>query len=116
MLLASSNLFASSIRRIFVTRGCALGKCSKLIQGDFFMQLSPAIRAALIALTAAGAGLATAYADSGSIRFNVIKAGFVVGGSGGSGTLVFHGRSYPLSIGGGGYGVSFRGSAPAFFG
>src|SRR6516165_12165050 len=28
--------------------------------------------------------LATAYADSGSIRFNVIKAGFVVGGSGGS--------------------------------
>ena len=51
-----------------------------------------AMRAALIALTVAGAGLATAYADSGSIRFNVIKAGFVVGGSGGSGTLVFHGR------------------------
>jgi hypothetical protein len=45
------------------------------------MQLSSAIRAALIALTVAGAGLATAYADSGGIRFNVIKAGFVVGGS-----------------------------------
>jgi hypothetical protein len=42
------------------------------------MQLSFAIRAAVIALTVIGAGLATAYADGGSIRFNVIKAGFVV--------------------------------------
>ena len=65
------------------------------------MRLSSAVRAALIALTVAGAGLATAaYADSGSIRFNVIKAGFVIGGSGGTGTLVFHGRYYRLAIGG----------------
>jgi hypothetical protein len=80
------------------------------------MQLSSAIRAALIALTVAGAGLATAYADSGGIRFNVIKAGFVVGGSGGSGTLVFHGRRYPLSIGGVSYGFTFGASATDFFG
>ncbi len=80
------------------------------------MQLSSAIRAALIALTVAGAGLATAYADSGSIRFNVIKAGFVVGGSGGSGTLVFHGRRYPLSIGGVSWGFTFGASATDFFG
>ena len=80
------------------------------------MQLSFAIRAALIALTAAGAGLATAYADSGSIRFNVIKAGFVVGGSGGSGTLLFHGRRYPLSIGGVSWGLTFGASATDFFG
>ena len=52
------------------------------------MQLSSAIRAALIALAVTGAGLTTVYADFGGIRFNVIKAGFVVGGSGGSGTLV----------------------------
>ena len=46
------------------------------------MRLSFAIRVALIALTAT-IGLATAaYADSGRIRFNVIKAGFVFGGSG----------------------------------
>ena len=64
------------------------------------MRLSSAVRAALIALTVTGAGLATsAYADSGTIRFNVIKAGIVIGGSGGSGTIVFHGRSYPLAIG-----------------
>ena len=71
------------------------------------MQLSSAIRAALITLTVIGAGLTTVYADSGSIRFNVIKAGFVVGGSGGRGTLVFQGRSYPLSIGGVSYGFTF---------
>src|SRR5215472_3281345 len=52
-----------------------------LIPGGLPMRLSFAIRVALIALTAT-IGLATAaYADSGRIRFNVIKAGFVFGGS-----------------------------------
>ena len=80
------------------------------------MQLSSAIRPALIALTVTGAGLTTVYADFGSIRFNVIKAGFVVGGSGGSGTLVFHGRPYPISIGGVSYGFTFGASATDFVG
>ena len=80
------------------------------------MQLSSAIRAALIALTVTGAGLTTVYADFGGIRFNVIKAGFVVGGSGGSGTLVFHGRAYPLAIGGVSYGFTFGASSTDFFG
>lgn len=89
---------------------------ANVIKGDFLMQLSYAIRAALIALTVTGAGLITAYADGGSIRFNVIKAGFVVGGSGGSGVLVFHGRNYPLSIGGVSYGFTFGASATDFVG
>jgi len=72
------------------------------------MQLSSAIRAALIALTVTGAGLTATYADSGSIRFNVIKAGFVVGGSGGSG--------YPLAIGGVSYGFTFGASSTDFVG
>jgi hypothetical protein len=109
-------LFGSSIRRIFANRGGDLGKYGKRYPGGFLMQLSSAIRAALIALTVAGAGLATAYADGGSIRFNVIKAGFVVGGSGGTGALFFHGRSYPLSIGGVSYGFTFGGSATDFVG
>jgi hypothetical protein len=68
-------------------------------------------------LTVTGAGLATsAYADSGTIRFNVIKAGIVIGGSGGSGTIVFHGRSYPLAIGGVSYGFTFGASAINFVG
>ncbi len=81
------------------------------------MRLSSAFRAALIAATLAVAGLATAaYADVGGIRFNVIKAGFVVGGSGGHGTLHFHGRNYPLSIGGVSWGFTFGASATDFVG
>ena len=81
------------------------------------MRLSSAIRAALIALTVTGTGLGNAaYADSGTIRFNVVKAGFVVGGSAGRGTLVFHGQRYPLSIGGVSYGFTFGASATDFVG
>jgi hypothetical protein len=81
------------------------------------MRLSSAIRAALIALTVTGAGVATAaYADGGSIRFNVLKAGIVIGGSGGTGTLVFHGRRFPLVIGGVSYGFTFGASATDFVG
>jgi hypothetical protein len=40
------------------------------------------------------------HAQTGTIRVNVTKAGFIVGVGGGSGTLTFKGRNYPLSIGG----------------
>ena len=80
------------------------------------MRLSFAIRATLIALTVS-IGFATAvYADAGGIRFNVVKAGFVIGGSAGSGLLVFHGRRYPLAIGGVSYGFTFGASATDFVG
>ena len=80
------------------------------------MRLSSAIHAVLTAITVT-VGFGTAvYADGGRIRFNVIKAGFVVGGSGGSGTFVFHGRYYPLAIGGVSYGFTFGASATDFFG
>lgn len=39
-------------------------------------------------------------APTGSIRLNVGKAGFIVGIGGGSGTLRFQGRDYPVSVGG----------------
>jgi hypothetical protein len=60
------------------------------------------IRTALIGLLAmAGACVAgVAHADSGTIRISVLKGGWFIGASGGSGTLTFHGRRYPLSIGG----------------
>jgi hypothetical protein len=82
------------------------------------MRLSSGFRAALIALTAlAGVALSSAaYADSGSISFTVLKAGFVVGGSGGSGTLTFHGKRYPISIGGISYGFTFGASETRFRG
>ena len=39
-------------------------------------------------------------APSGTIEFTLYKAGFIVGGSGGNGTLKFKGKEYPVSIGG----------------
>ena len=52
----------------------------------------------------------TARADEGTVRISFIKAGWVIGGSIGSGTLNFRGRTYPLSIGGLSYGFTFGGS------
>jgi hypothetical protein len=82
------------------------------------MRLLSGFRGALIALVVLlGAGFTSAaYADSGSISFSVIKAGFVVGGSGGSGTLYFHGRRYRLGIGGISYGFTFGASETRFHG
>lgn len=87
------------------------------------MRPSSAIRAALIVL-ALLAGAAASYvaltspalADSGSIRFTVIKGGWFIGGSGGSGTLFFQGRSYPISIGGLSAGLVFGASETTFRG
>jgi len=75
-------------------------------------------RAGLIALLAL-AGVAfqsAALADGGSISFNVIKAGIVIGGSAGSGTLSFHGRQYAIGIGGLSYGFTFGASETRFRG
>ncbi|RVA45905.1 hypothetical protein EN933_21935, partial [Mesorhizobium sp. M7A.F.Ca.US.001.01.1.1] len=57
-----------------------------------------------------------AHADSGTIRFAVYKAAFFVGGSGGEGTLTFHGRRYPISVGGVSGGLAFGVSKTYFRG
>ena len=49
---------------------------------------------------AAGAFVSPAEAATGSVALHIASAGFIVGVTGGSGTLVFRGRQYPLSIGG----------------
>jgi hypothetical protein len=66
------------------------------------MRLSSGFRQALVALVAVlGVSVASAaQADSGSISIRVVKGGFFVGASGGSGTLTFQGKRYRLSIGG----------------
>jgi hypothetical protein len=63
---------------------------------------SARFRAALIAIIAVTTASVSsvARADSGTIRISVLKGGWFLGASGGSGTLFFHGRRYPLSIGG----------------
>jgi hypothetical protein len=77
------------------------------------------LRAALTALTVAFASVglsSTAHADSGTISFQVLKGGWVIGASGGSGTLIFHGQRYPISIGGLSYGIVFGASETFFHG
>jgi len=83
------------------------------------MRHSFGLRAALMALTVALVGLglsSSARADSGTITFRVLKGGWFIGASGGSGTLFFHGRRYPLSIGGLSVGLVFGGSETYFQG
>jgi hypothetical protein len=38
--------------------------------------------------------------STGNVRFQVASAGFIIGTGGGTGTLNFKGRTYPLSVGG----------------
>lgn len=75
----------------------------------------PAILIALIALAGAAFSF-PAHAESGTISFRVIKAGFIIGGSGGDGQLTFHGKRYRLSIGGISYGFTFGASETRFHG
>jgi hypothetical protein len=79
------------------------------------MKLSSALRAALVAF-ATLAGLTAAHADSGTVTLTIYKAGWIIGGSGGSGVLNFHGRIYPLSTGGLDYGLVFGGSKTVLHG
>src|SRR5690242_13479636 len=73
------------------------------------MKLFSALRTALLALLVF-AGTTTARADEGFVSLVIYKAGWIIGGSGGSGVLNFHGRRYALTTGGIDYGLVFGGS------
>jgi hypothetical protein len=79
------------------------------------MKLASILRAALVALSAF-AGLSAAQADSGTVTLTIYKAGWIIGGSGGTGVLMFHGRAYALSTGGLDYGLVFGGSKTVLHG
>ena len=76
------------------------------------MKLSSAARIALLALVAFAAATfsSASRADEGFVQLTIYKAGWIIGGSGGSGVLTFRGRRYPLSTGGLDYGLVFGGS------
>ena len=42
--------------------------------------------------------MTTAQAENASIQFEVFRAGFIVGGQGGGGTLIFKGKGYPIRV------------------
>ena len=76
------------------------------------MKMPSLIRVAVLAFAAlTGVALSSAArADEGFVQLTIYKAGWIIGGSGGSGVLNFRGRRYPLSTGGLDYGLVFGGS------
>lgn len=58
------------------------------------------IATTLMALMSVAITLSAARAGSGSVSIEIYKAGFIVGISGGKGTLNFAGKSYKLGIAG----------------
>ena len=79
---------------------------------------SPGMRSTFAALTVlAGVALSSAaQAETCSISFRVLKGGWVIGASGGSGALRCHGKTYPISIGGLSGGFVFGASETSFSG
>ena len=80
------------------------------------MRSLTAFRGAFAALIVMFAAPPAAHADSGSVTITVYKGGWFIGGSAGGGTLYFHGRRYPLSVGGISYGLVFGGSKTVLHG
>jgi hypothetical protein len=85
---------------------------------EITMRLSRGLRAALLALTLLAGVCASgaARADSGTIRFAVLKGGWFVGASGGDGALFFHDKVYPVTVGGLSAGLVFGASRTSFSG
>ncbi|WP_298256234.1 hypothetical protein [Bradyrhizobium sp.] len=74
------------------------------------MKLPSVLRAAVLTLAACLSLPTAANADDGYVQLTIYKAGWIIGGNGGSGVLDFHGRRYSLSVGGIDYGLVFGGS------
>lgn len=55
---------------------------------------------ALLAFISSSMPLQAQTPPSGQIQIEFVSGGFIVGASGGSGTLIYQGKRYPLNIGG----------------
>lgn len=69
-----------------------------------FARASKLVAVAVAAVTILIGASAPSQAQSGTVRLNIFKAGFIVGVGGGNGTLTYHGRTYRLKVGGIGIG------------
>jgi len=65
-----------------------------------------ATRIAALAVVAIVSISTPSRAETGIVRAVVTRGGFIVGVGGGSGTLIFRGRSYPLAISGMSFGAT----------
>jgi hypothetical protein len=89
-----------------------------LSRGESRMTYASALRATFAAATLlTGVGFAsTAQAETCSISFTVFKAGFVIGGQGGSGAMRCGNRTYRFSVEGLSYGFMIGASETRFRG
>lgn len=69
-----------------------------------------------LAVAAISASAAAQEQPSAKIQFEIYKAGLVVGVSGGSGTLSYEGKDYPISIAGISLGATIGASKAEFVG
>lgn len=65
-------------------------------------KFASALAVAAVAFAATPASAQSA--STGTVRLNIVKAGFIIGMGGGNGTLTFRGKTYRLSVGGIGIG------------
>jgi hypothetical protein len=93
-------------------------RCTTLknVREGCLMRFASAVRGTLIALVALACLSSASFAGSGTVRLTIYKAGWIIGGSGGGGTLHFRGRAYRLSTGGLDYGFLFGGSKTVLYG
>ena len=71
--------------------------------------------AAMVAIVLAGLP-APSQAQTGSVAFEISKAGFIVGVGGGRGVLNYQGRRYPLTVGGMSFGATIGASTTQLVG
>ncbi|MGD9671389.1 MAG: hypothetical protein AB7U75_20470 [Hyphomicrobiaceae bacterium] len=74
------------------------------------MKTRTALTAIVFAMLALAGSASPSRADSGYVELTIYKAGWIIGGSGGTGMLSFRGRTYGLTTGGLDYGLVFGGS------
>ena len=74
------------------------------------MRIKNTLASLILAIAALAVGTHASRADSGYVTLTIYKAGWVIGGSGGGGTMEFRGRRYSLKTGGIDYGLVFGGS------
>jgi hypothetical protein len=69
-----------------------------------FVRVLNTIAIVLVTAVMLAGATAPSYAQSGTVRLHIIKAGFIIGVGGGNGVLHYQGHVYPFSIGGIGIG------------
>src|SRR5262249_52656683 len=65
-----------------------------------FLRIMKITAAALAAMLLLAGASTESWAETGRVNLRLVRAGFIVGAGGGSGTLLFKGRQYTLDVGG----------------